>query len=297
MATSTNADNAFGSANPHALAAILEASETRRIIAATDIFDLAGTKLWARNQPVSASLQRKLLDRQLRRPLESCLVAEDGVTPASLVRSLQALLQRDSSLAPILRTHGARLLREAACLPLHPVAQLLLTAAESARPQSFDHAVTAMALNGALMASSGGETGAVRLAMLCGLLHDVGEMYIDPRYCEDEADRDLDVHSYRQLVVHPHVGALLVAQLTDYPKAMARAILEHHERLDGSGYPHALQGDRITALGRLLAVTEATLGAAPNPRDAPTPTTSTLDCDGSLSFSFITPSNCLREEM
>ena len=57
MATSTNADNAFGSANPHALAAILEASETRRIIAATDIFDLAGTKLWARNQPVSASLQ------------------------------------------------------------------------------------------------------------------------------------------------------------------------------------------------------------------------------------------------
>ena len=267
MATSTNADNAFGSANPHALAAILEASETRRIIAATDIFDLAGTKLWARNQPVSASLQRKLLDRQLRRPLESCLVAEDGVTPASLVKSLQALLQRDSSLAPILRTHGPRLLREAACLPLHPVAQLLLTAAESARPQSFEHAVTAMALNGALMASSGGETGAVRLAMLCGLLHDVGEMYIDPRYCEDEADRDLDVHSYRQLVVHPHVGALLVAQLTDYPKAMARAILEHHERLDGSGYPHALQGDRITALGRLLAVTEATLGAAPNPRD------------------------------
>jgi hypothetical protein len=37
--------------------------------------------------------------------------------------------------------------------------------------------------------------------------------------------------------------------------------------------------------------------AAPNPRDAPTPTTSTLDCDGSLSGSFITPSNGLREEM
>jgi len=32
--------------------------------------------------------------------------------------------------------------------------------------------------------------------------------------------------------------------------------------------------------------------AAPNPRDAPTPTTSTLDCDGSLSFSFFSPSNC-----
>lgn len=87
--------SAFASANPHALAAILEASETRRIIAATDIFDLAGTKLWARNQPVSAELQRKLLDRKLREPLEACLVAEDGATPASLAAA--ALAQRIDS--------------------------------------------------------------------------------------------------------------------------------------------------------------------------------------------------------
>lgn len=124
----------FTSANPHALAAILEASETKRIIAATDIFDLAGTKLWARDQPVSAALQRKLLDRQLRQPLESCLVVEDGVTPVTLVGAIQALVQGDSALVPLLRPHAARLVREAAQLPLHPVARLLLTAAQTARP-------------------------------------------------------------------------------------------------------------------------------------------------------------------
>ena len=80
MSTLSQPDSSFGRANPHALAAILEASETRRIIAATDIFDISGIKLWASNQPVSAALQRKLLDRQLREPLESCLVAQDGVT-------------------------------------------------------------------------------------------------------------------------------------------------------------------------------------------------------------------------
>ena len=72
MAPAAQPAHSFVSANPHALAAILEASDTQRIIAATDIFDLAGTKLWARNQLVSASLQRKLLGRQLRQPLESC---------------------------------------------------------------------------------------------------------------------------------------------------------------------------------------------------------------------------------
>jgi hypothetical protein len=253
--------NAFRTANPHALATILEAAETRRIIAATDIFDIGGTKLWASNQPVSAALQRKLMDRQLRTPLESCLVAEDGVTAATLMQDLKDLVQGDSPLAPLLRTQAPRLTREVAHVPLHPVAQLLLSAAQTARPDTYRHALAAMALAGALAAANGGDVREIRSAMLCGLLHDLGEMYIAPEHGEAEADRALDILSYRQLVVHPHVGYLLVHQLTDYPGVVARAVAEHHERLDGSGYPHALTGEAISPLGRLLAVTEATLNA------------------------------------
>jgi hypothetical protein len=84
-------DDGFLTANPHALATILQASETRHIIASRDVFDVSGVKLWARDQPVSKALQRRLLDRQLRDPLETCLMSEDGVTPASLVESLQSL--------------------------------------------------------------------------------------------------------------------------------------------------------------------------------------------------------------
>ncbi len=57
-------------------------------------------------------------------------------------------------------------------------------------------------------------------------------------------------------MVHPHIGQLLLTQLTDYPKDIARAVAEHHERLDGSGYPHRLTGDKMSTLGKLLAATE-----------------------------------------
>ena len=247
---------AFQMANPHALASIMEASETRQIIASQDIFDIAGTKLWASHQPVSASLQRKLLDRQLRNPLETCLMVEDGVTPSALAKSTQAMLDDDTPLAQLVRPQAPRIVMEAAHLPLHPVAQLLLTSAQAARPASYAHAVQAMALAGTLMLEHGGTIAEVRLAMLGGLLHDIGEMYIDPRHGEADADRSLDFTSYQQLVVHPHVGSLLISQLTNYPAALARAVAEHHERLDGSGYPHALQRAGISPLGRLLAVTE-----------------------------------------
>ena len=250
----------FSTANPHALATILEASQTRSIIASRDIFDNSGTKLWARDQPVSSALQRKLLDRKLRNPLESCLMAEDGVTAKTLQKAAQVQLDSDTPLSLLLRPHGAKIVREIEHLPIHSVAQLLLTASESSRPETFGHAVQAMALSGALMLQHGGGTAELRLAMLCGLLHDLGEMYIDPRYGEADADRALDFQSYQQLVVHPHVGYLLIAQLTNYPATVARAIAEHHERLDGSGYPHSLQRDDMSPLGRLLAVMEGALG-------------------------------------
>ena len=267
MSAPAAARSLFGSANPHALATILEASETKRIIAATDIFDLQGTKLWARSQPVSQALQRKLMDRQLRTPLESCLVAEDGITSITLTRALQELTEGRSPLGPLLRPHAARLARETAQVPLHPVVQLLLTAAQAARPATFAHATEAMALAGALMTAHGGGIAEIRLAMLAGLVHDLGAMYIDPRFAETEAEREPEFTTYQQLVVHPHIGQMLVTQLTNYPATIARAVAEHHERCDGSGYPHAHAQARLSPLGRLIAVVEASLAALEGGRD------------------------------
>lgn len=265
--SATPSQSAFSTANPHALATILEASETKTIIAATDIFDISGIKLWAADQPVSAELQRRLMDRKLLEPLESCLVAEDGVSALTLIEAVREIAEGDKPVAAMVRTHAARLEKEAAHLPLHPVAQLLLTAGQASRPVSFDHAMQAMALAGALAVANGGDTPEIRSAMLCGLLHDLGEMYIDPLHGEAEADRDLDFVSYQQLVVHPHVSYLLLSQLTNYPRSVAQAVAEHHERMDGSGYPHALDGRRISPMGRMMAVVEAALNAMRGPFD------------------------------
>jgi HD domain len=251
----------FKVANPHALAIILDASETRSIIAASDIFDINGIKLWARNQAVSQDLQRKLMDRALREPLETCLVVEGGVSNGSLQAEIQALIGRQGPLTPLLQPHLDALLKGAAAVRLHPVVQLLLSSAQTSRPATFAHAIEAMALAGAIIQARSHNPALVLAAMTAGLIHDVGEMYISPAYGEADAQSTLDVESYRQLVVHPHIGQLLLTQLTDYPKDISRAVAEHHERLDGSGYPHRLTTERISPLGRLLAAVEVALAA------------------------------------
>lgn len=253
----------FTRANPHALASIVNASATRKIVASQDIFDDRGTKLWARNQKVSHSLHLSLLERKLRHPLEMCLRAEDGVTSLELHEALTAFLNGSHPLAKVVHPWADQIQTEVKRLPLHPSVQLLLTASHATKPQVFDHAVRGMALAGAMQASVNTDPYELRMALLGGLLHDMGEMYLHPQHLD--GSEPLDTSSYRHMVTHPRIGELLLATMTDYPAALARAVGEHHERLDGNGYPMRRSRDAMSPLGRLLSAVEIILAITAAP--------------------------------
>ena len=254
------------SANSQFLSEVTHASAHCRIVAGDDIFDQSGAKLWGRNQPVSQSLQQKLLDRKLKAPLEACLRAEDGVTTVHLYEQLTLLIASDHALAPVLHEYQQELIDHARSLPLHPAAQLLLTIAQNNRPGSYAHAIEGMALAGAMALHAGYDRLKTRLAMLGGLLHDIGEMYIEPAYLQ--SDKALDSETFRYLATHPLLGAELVKSLMDYPPALWQGIAQHHERLCGTGYPAMRAEKDVGELGRLLAVVDTTIGALAMP-DAP----------------------------
>ena len=255
--TSANFAQGGAQTNPELLQSIVKASETYSIVASQDIVDIRGLKLWAKGQPVSAALQQRLLERKLMHPLEACLMAEDGVTPFTLLDELNVLWADDSALSQAMRPHAAVLEKQLKQIPLHSVAQLLLTTALATRPDSLPHAVRAMALAGA-MAQAQSSPVDTRLAMLGGLLHDIGETYIQPQYLDP--DKPLDLLGHKHMMVHPRMAQMLLSTTTDYPVTLCRAVGEHHERLNGSGYPARLSGEAISPLGLLLAAVEVTMG-------------------------------------
>lgn len=249
--------------NPDFLAALVSASEIYTIVASQDIVDVRGLKLWAKGLPVSTILQQRLLERKLRYPLEACLMAEDGVTPFYLMQQLKTFLASDHSMAQALRPSALLLEKQLQQVPLHSVAQLLLTTLLATRPGGISHAVRAMALAGS-MAHAESTPVDMRLAMLGGLLHDIGEAYIQPQYLDDQ--EPLDLLGHKHMMAHPRIAQLLLNATTDYPATLCRAIGEHHERLNGAGYPARLTGDAISPLGLMLGAVEATMGLsrAPN---------------------------------
>nr|WP_245791298.1 HD-GYP domain-containing protein [Actinacidiphila rubida] len=89
---------------------------------------------------------------------------------------------------------------------------------------------------------------------LAGILHDVGKLGVPTRVLRKTGP--LDPEERRLIQLHPEYGHEMTRGLAFLDEARA-AILHHHERLDGSGYPHGLTGDQIPESARVVAVADA----------------------------------------
>ncbi len=88
------------------------------------------------------------------------------------------------------------------------------------------------------------------------LLHDIGKVFVDPHIMNKPAK--LTPEEFAIIRKHAEDGYEYIKKnyYPDVPESVARGVLEHHERYDGSGYPHKKHGTEITFYGRILAVSD-----------------------------------------
>ena len=86
------------------------------------------------------------------------------------------------------------------------------------------------------------------------LLHDVGQVYL-PRNLVRKPSR-YTAQEQRLMQAHPHLGVTMLSQIPHMPEDACRIVAEHHERLDGSGYPQGLGGAAISPLSQIVAIAD-----------------------------------------
>ena len=121
-----------------------------------------------------------------------------------------------------------------------------LTRGHSERVRAYTHLI------GEEMGLTGPELDRLRWA---GLLHDIGKTAVSSdilnkpgRLTDDE---------YETVKTHPEEGRALVGGLADWLGESIRAVWEHHERFDGTGYPRKLSGGDIAFAARIVSVADA----------------------------------------
>jgi PAS domain S-box-containing protein len=110
---------------------------------------------------------------------------------------------------------------------------------------------------GELAAAIGAEVGADAEAQewlrIAGMVHDSGKIGI-PTDILTKPKR-LTIHEYELVKTHPELGFQILKSV-EFPRPLAQVVLQHHERLDGSGYPAKLKHPDIVPEARILAVAD-----------------------------------------
>ncbi len=89
---------------------------------------------------------------------------------------------------------------------------------------------------------------------LGGSLHDVGKIAVNSSLLRKPGP--LSEEELAEIRTHPVAGARLIESVPDFHSALPY-VLHHHERWDGTGYPHGLGGEEIPVEARLLGVADA----------------------------------------
>lgn len=146
-----------------------------------------------------------------------------------------------------------------------------LMSTKSGDENAYYHALNVSVLSMLLAKEARVDADAMRVLGLGALLHDIGKERIPSQILLKKGPLTVAEQNFYQQ--HASYGVEMAAGLPHLPKGTLEIIAQHHEMLDGSGYPRGLRGDAMDGLARIVALVNAYDNACnrPNPADSLTP--------------------------
>ena len=120
-------------------------------------------------------------------------------------------------------------------------------------PYTSGHQKKVAAISMAIAKNLGLSKESVEAISTASLIHDIGKISI-PQSILSKPGKLTDIER-AMIEIHPVTGYDIVKEI-DFPQPIAKIILQHHEKLNGSGYPSGLKGDDIMLEARIITVAD-----------------------------------------
>lgn len=125
--------------------------------------------------------------------------------------------------------------------------------------RSFDeyiyrHSVQVAVLSTIIGLGFGYKTAELENLCLAGLLSDIGMMEVGEEYTTTQ--KDLSYLDFANIKLHPKVAVRMLEKRDDIKMTTRMGVLQHHENVDGSGYPEGRTGDKIHRFAKILHVAD-----------------------------------------
>ena len=169
---------------------------------------------------------------------------EDRVVRIAAIRDVTEKAEAEEELR-----HRAEQLRRAVGGAVLAMSRMV----ESRDPYTAGHERRVAELAAAIGTAVGMESEQLEALRLAATIHDVGKIAVPAEILSKPGQ--LSETEFSLIKAHPTTGFDTLADI-DFGRPVAEMVLQHHERLDGSGYPRGLKGEDVMAEARILAVAD-----------------------------------------
>ena len=118
---------------------------------------------------------------------------------------------------------------------------------------TYTHCINVCVLASLLAVQIGLDPDSIKKVGVAGLFHDIGKAHI-PDEILNKNDRLTD-EEFEVMKKHPELGMQHVKRI-ELPEEIISGIRDHHEKINGKGYPRGLKGDEISQTARIIAIVD-----------------------------------------
>ncbi|MCW8889128.1 MAG: hypothetical protein OQL20_00535 [Sedimenticola sp.] len=235
---------------------LAKVNETNDVQATEDICNSRGVLLVKAGARIDQGVAERILQHKLIKPLEDQVALKDQIDGDKLAGHFALLARRFSDIARINRSLNFE--AEFKTLIHFPAVSSCLcqkiTVLMERLPEHFEAGLFGGWL-GALVAREmrlGKDQ--IRAAFFAGLTRDLGFLHIDPAIVYKQGA--LTAEEWRAIMSHVLVANLFLSNLSCVTQEVVTAVVEHHERYDGTGYPTGRSGTQLSTLGNIIGLVD-----------------------------------------
>jgi putative nucleotidyltransferase with HDIG domain len=138
-------------------------------------------------------------------------------------------------------------------LALSSTISVISLISESRDPYTAGHQRKVADLASAIAREMGLSEDRVKMIHMAGLIHDIGKINVPAEILSRPGK--LTTGEFALIKYHPETGYNILNKV-DFPGQIAQIVYQHHEKMDGSGYPLMISGDQIILEARIIIVAD-----------------------------------------
>lgn len=235
---------------------LIEVNKTNSVITNQAIYNDQGILLLAEGADLNEKRAAILLQHKLMKPLEQCVGISSSLNAKQLYDFLNKFANNIEGLKAVTQKDDFQKSLRQMCLfyEKYPLLQQNLTVLALRAPRIYYQGLFSALAGLGIAIQLKLNLNAQQTVFIAGLFHDVGFLYLAPELSSKTQEFTGD--EWKALQAHPIIAKRFLDLVPDLSKDIGNAIANHHERIDGTGYPHHIFGDKFPMVSQIIAATD-----------------------------------------